>query len=294
MTAKELFEKYVKFILLAPCVLYLLAMAIFPLAYDLYLSTQHIELTAGPGSTFIGLGNFIAISQDARFWATLRNTVVFVVCAVGLELIVGFSLALILNRDMRGQRLFRVLFLLPMMSTPVAVGYMFRMIFNEQWGPMTHFLTLVGIPIGTVRFLDGPTIALFTIVLIDTWEWTPFMFLALLAGLQGLPADPYESAVVDGASKWQVFRYVTVPMLSPIIVAASLIRSIDAFKVFDIIYVTTAGGPGTASETVTMYAQTIGMRYLSLGYAAAIAFTLLMAVVLVATIFISRMRRERR
>lgn len=285
-------QKYVKFILLAPCLLYLLAMAIFPLVYDLFLSTQHIELTAGPQSTFIGLGNFINLSQDARFWDTLRNTVVFVVLAVGLELIVGFSLALILNRDMRGQRFFRVLFLLPMMSTPVAVGYMFRMILNSQWGPMNHFLSLVGIP--AVGWMDNPAISLFSVVLIDAWEWTPFMFLALLAGLQALPVEPYESAVTDGASKLQLFRYVTLPLLSPVIVAASLLRSIDAFKIFDIIYVTTGGGPGTTSETVTMYAQTIGMRYLSLGYASAIAFTLLMAVVLVATIFINRMRRQRR
>jgi multiple sugar transport system permease protein len=284
--------KNVKFILLAPCLLYLLSFAIFPLVYDAYLSTQDIELTAGTGSTFIGLGNFIALSQDQRFWDTLRNTLVFVVCAVGLELIVGLGLALILNRDMRGQKSFRVLFLLPMMSTPVAVGYMFRMIFNEQWGPMLHFLRLFGLPM--VRWLDDPGITIFTMVLIDSWEWTPFMFLALLAGLQGLPMDPYESAWMDGASRWQVFRYVTLPMLSPIIVAASLIRSIDAFKVFDIIYVTTAGGPGTSSETVTMYAQTIGMRYLSIGYAAAISFVLLIAVVLVATIFIRWMRRERR
>jgi multiple sugar transport system permease protein len=207
-------------------------------------------------------------------------------------LILGFSLALILNRDMRGQRFFRVLFLLPMMSTPVAVGYMFRMILNSQWGPMNHFLSLLGIP--AVGWMDNPAISLFSVVLIDAWEWTPFMFLALLAGLQALPVEPYESAVTDGASKLQLFRYVTLPLLSPVIVAASLLRSIDAFKIFDIIYVTTGGGPGTTSETVTMYAQTIGMRYLSLGYASAIAFTLLMAVVLVATIFINRMRRQRR
>lgn len=285
-------QRYVKFILLAPCILYLLSMAIFPLIYDVYLSTQWIELTAGPETRFVGLGNFIKISQDGRFWDTLRNTVVFVLSAVGLEFIIGFGLALILNREMRGQRFFRVLFLMPMMSTPVAVGYMFRMILNSEWGPMNHFLSLVGIP--RVDWLGNPAISLLSIVLIDAWEWTPFMFLSLLAGLQALPADPYEASIIDGASRWQVFRYVTLPLLSPVIVAASLLRSIDAFKIFDVIYVTTAGGPGTSSETVTMYAQTIGMRYLSLGYASAIAFTLLIAVVLVLTIFINRMRKQRR
>jgi len=131
-------------------------------------------------------------------------------------------------------------------------------------------------------------------VLIDVWEWTPFMFLSLLAGLQALPVDPYEASIIDGASRWQVFKYVTLPLLSPVIVAASLLRSIDAFKIFDVIYVTTAGGPGTSSETVTMYAQTIGMRYLSLGYASAVAFTLLVAVLLVSMIFINRMRKQQR
>jgi len=141
--------------------------------------------------------------------------------------------------------------------------------------------------------LDDPAISLFSIVLIDAWEWTPFMFLALLAGLQALPVDPYEAAIIDGASKTQVFRHVTLPLLSPVIVVACLIRSIDAFKIFDVIYVTTAGGPGTSSETVTMYAQTIGMRYLSLGYASTLAFTLLISVVVVALIFINKMRKQR-
>lgn len=285
-------EKYIKFIFLVPCIVYLLALGIFPLIYNVYLSAHWIELTAGPEAVrFAGFENYVKLSQDWRFWDTLRNTFLFVVSAVGLELLIGFGLALILNREMRGGKFFRVLFLMPMMSTPVAVGYMFRMILNPQWGAMNHFLSLAGIP--PVRWLDDPAISLFSIVLIDAWEWTPFMFLALLAGLQALPVDPYEAAIIDGASKTQVFRHVTLPLLSPVIVVACLIRSIDAFKIFDVIYVTTAGGPGTSSETVTMYAQTIGMRYLSLGYASTLAFTLLISVVVVALIFINKMRKQR-
>jgi len=279
-------------VLLAPCIIYFLALGIFPLIYNVYLSLQWIEQTAGPGAQrFVGLENYFKLFRDVRFWATLKNTFVFVISTVGLEFVLGLGLALILNREMKGGKIFRVLLVIPSMLTPVAVGYTFRMILNPTWGPMNHFLSFVGIP--PVHWLDSPALSLFSIILIDIWEWTPFMFLFLLAGLQGLPKDSYEAAIIDGASAWQVFRYITLPLLYPVIIVACLLRAIDAFKIFDTIYVTTAGGPGISSESVTMYAQAVAMRYMSLGYGSTIATMLFIMVVTVGVIFINRVRKQR-
>src|SRR5581483_8031889 len=197
---------------------------------------------------------------------------------------------LLLNQEIRFRRFFRVAFLIPMMLTPAAVGYIGRMLFNESQGPINDILKRIGLP--AVPWLSNQSLALPSLILLDAWEWVPFMIIVLLAGLQSLPPEVFESAQVDGASSWAIFRHVTFPMLAPVSITVVLIRALEAFKLFDIVMVMTGGGPGTATETVTMYAYTVGMKNGNLGYASAIAYSLLVMVIIFSTIFLNTLRKR--
>jgi multiple sugar transport system permease protein len=238
--------------------------------------------------------------------------VIFVLGSVGLQFLLGLGIASLLNQEIRFRRFFRVAFLVPMMMTPAAVGYIGRMLFNESQGPINDvikqtflFFTSVipsavagifnlappaPLPVPVIPWLSNSSMALPSLILLDSWEWTPFMIIVLLAGLQSLPLEVFESARVDGASEWNIFRHITFPMLAPVSITVILIRALEAFKLFDIVMVMTGGGPGTATETVTMYAYTVGMKNGNLGYASAIAYSLLIMVIIFSTIFLNSLR----
>jgi multiple sugar transport system permease protein len=274
---------------LMPTVFLILALSIFPLLFSLVLAFMSWDLSRLEGGVrFIGLKNFATLVSDMRFWNTARVTVSFVVGSVGLQYILGMGLAMLLNQEIYFRRFFRVAFLVPMMLTPAAVGYVGRMLFNESQGPINDIIQHLGGPM--VPWLSNPRMALPTLILLDTWEWVPFMTIVLLAGLQSLPPEAFESARVDGANEWQIFRRITLPMMAPVSVTIILIRALEAFKLFDIVMVMTGGGPGTATETVTMYAYIVGMKNGNLGYASAIAYSLLIMVIIFSTIFLNTLR----
>jgi len=175
-----------------------------------------------------------------------------------------------------------------MVLTPAVVGYVGRMLFNESMGPINDIIHHLGGPV--IPWVSNSKMALPSLILLDTWEWVPFMTIVLLAGLQSLPPEVFECARVDGANEWDIFRHITLPMLAPVSITVILIRALEAFKLFDIVMVMTGGGPGTATETVTMYAYTVGMKNGNLGYASAIAYSLLIMVVLFSTIFLNSLR----
>lgn len=280
-----------KHIFLLPAVILILLFSLFPLFFSLVLAFLSWDLSRLTGGVrFIGLENFITLVNDARFWNTARVTLTFVVGAVSLEYLVGLGVALLLNQDIRFRRFFRVVFLMPMMLTPAAVAYAGRMLFNEGQGPVNHIIKLLGGP--QVPWFSHPSLALPSLILVDTWEWTPFMMIVLLAGLQSLPPEVYEAARVDGANDWQIFRHITFPMLAPVSVTVILIRALEAFKLFDIVTVMTGGGPGTATEPVTLYAYLVGMKNGNLGYASAIAYSLLIMVVISSTLFLKLVRQR--
>jgi len=280
-----------KHIFLLPAVILILIFSLFPLFFSLVLAFLSWDLSRLTGGVrFIGLENFITLVNDARFWNTARVTLTFVVGAVSLEYLVGLGVALLLNQDIRFRRFFRVVFLMPMMLTPAAVAYAGRMLFNEGQGPVNHIIKLLGGP--QVPWFSNPSLALPSLILVDTWEWTPFMMIVLLAGLQSLPPEVYEAARVDGANDWQIFRHITFPMLAPVSVTVILIRALEAFKLFDIVTVMTGGGPGTATEPVTLYAYLVGMKNGNLGYASAIAYSLLIMVVISSTLFLKLVRQR--
>jgi multiple sugar transport system permease protein len=198
--------------------------------------------------------------------------------------------ALLLNQKIHFRRFFRVAFLMPMMLTPAAVGYVGRMLFNEGMGPVNDIIKHVGGPF--IPWLTNPTLALPSLIFVDTWEWTPFMMIILLAGLQSLPPEVFEAAKVDGASDWQSFWHITFPLLLPTSITVILIRALEAFKLFDIVAVMTGGGPGTATESVTWYAYLVAMKYGNLGYASAIAYSLLIMVVIFSMLFLNTVRQR--
>lgn len=266
-------DRYAKYYMVVPAVLYLLLIGIFPLIFSFGLSFLNWDVAAQRPMSFAGLANYAELLRDERFVRTFLNTIVFVIGAITLEVIFGLGLALLLNRDLRGQGIFRVLLLLPMMATPVAVGYTWRMLYHVTNGPINHILRLLHLPMGA--WLSSGKTALPSIILTDVWQWTPFVFIILLAGLQSLPREPFEAAAVDGASRIQSFFYLTLPMIRPILVIVILLRMVEAIKIFDIIFVMTAGGPGISTESSTMYAKLVSLTQFRLGYGAAIAYVLM-------------------
>ena len=281
-------DRYAKYHFILPTIIYLLLIGIFPLVFSFGLSFANWNVQAQQPLTFAGLDNYRELIGDSRFWRTLLNTIIFVLVTIIFQVIFGFGLAILMNRRIRGQGLIRVLFLLPMMATPVAVGYTWRMLYHVTNGPINHFLVSLGLSPGT--WLSAGKTALLSVIIVDVWQWTPFVFIILLAGLQSLPKEQFEAAEVDGASRFQSFRYLTVPMIAPLLVIVVLLRMVEAVKIFDIIFVMTAGGPGISTETSTMYAKLVSLTQFRLGYGAAIAYVLLF-ISLIIFMFLTRFLR---
>jgi multiple sugar transport system permease protein len=301
-------ERVIKRVFLSPAVAVLLVLSIFPLLWSLSISftdyqrggTAAVSSANGDEAGFLGLGfnlttrNYVRMARDERLHTTARNTVTYVIAGVIVQYIVGFGLALVLNQNFFGRNVVRVIFLMPMMMTPVAAAYTGRMMFDSGLSPLAQLQrelsSLLGTQISIPWLTDGfwATVA---IILIDSWQWIPFMTLLLLAGMQSIPEDIYEAARVDGANAWQLLQRITFPILLPISVTVILIRGLEIFKIIDVIVVTTGGGPGSATESLTMYIFKTALTFGNFGYAAAISYALLVLVIVFATIFLTLARR---
>jgi multiple sugar transport system permease protein len=259
-----------------PAVLLVLALMLYPLGYTIALSTRSYDLGFRSYS-FVGLGHYAAALTNQRFLDAAIRTGVFTVLSVIGSIVLGLVMALILNREFRGARWARTAFLLPMVATPVATSLVWMMMFNPSLGVLNYLLGLVGIP--PSLWVADPFLVIPSIVLVDVWHFAPFAMLILLAGLRSLPSEPFESAMIDGASRWQSFWLITLPLLRPILLVVVIFRTIDSLKVFDIIWVITAGGPGFSSETLYVYAYNQAFKYLDLGYGSAVVvvFTCIVA-----------------
>jgi multiple sugar transport system permease protein len=268
-----------------PCIVILLAVSIFPLLYSLWLSFNSWELAMGLPKRFIGLGNYIRLFQDPRFWMSMKNMGKVLLFGVGSQFLIGFSLALLLNREFRSRTLVATLFLLPTMIAPVVIGCTWRQIYHYSYGPLNYFLQVTRLS-GGINWLADIRLALPSIIISDTWEWTPFIMVVLLAGLQSIPVDLQEVAAIDGASRWQIFWHITLPFLKPIIIVVILIRAMDAFKLFDLVVLLTRGGPGGSSETVAYYNYLSAFKHFSMGYAAAMSYIQLVVIIIIANFFL--------
>lgn len=274
----------------APSMLFLLLMATVPLLSLLVMGTFRIDMTNPMRNRWLGLGNYLEMCQDARFWHALWVTAVYTVCTVLLQVALGLALAMALFRGFKGQSLMRVSVLLPMILAPVVVGLAWRtMILTPEYGILDYIAILLGL--GSKPWLVDPTWALASVIVIHTWQWTPFAFLVFLASLHALPPEPLEAALMDTRTAWQRFRYVILPMIRPAIVIVVIFRTMIALRAFAAIFSATGGGPGTATEILNLYAYRVSFNSLNLGYGAALGTMLLIITVTVSSIFF-RMRRS--
>ncbi len=277
-----------------PAVVTLLAITIFPLLYVIRLTVLSWELTSGFPPQFVGLQNFIRVIMDARFWNAMKNTGLLVVVGVGLQTAIGTGLALELNQLGRIRTFLVSLLLIPVMIAPVIAGFQFRMIYHDQFGPLNYLIEVL--TRGHFRgyaWLANPHIALWAVMGTDLWQWTPFMIVIVLAGLQSIPQELTEAAEVDGATGGEAFWRIMLPLLLPVITIGVLIRLMDTFKLFDIVYQLTAGGPGDVTETIAYYTYLQGFKFFSLGYTAAMAFIQLVFITIVAQRFLGYQKRVR-
>ena len=273
-------------LMLMPATILLVGLTLFPFIVSFILSFTDYSLLR-PGQTkFIFLDNYIELMKTDEFWIALRVTVVFTVLAVFIQVVLGVVIATLLHNENTNISFLRTMYLLPLAITPIAATFTFRLMFNPSLGVLNYFMKLLGFE--PQAWLASPSTALFSLILVDTWQWTPFILLICLGGLASLPNEPFEAAKVDGASSWQIFIKITVPMLYPFIGLALLFRSIDAFKTFDIIYVLTSGGPGILTRTLNLYAFKHGIEFLSMGYAGSIAIVMLIITIVVAQIFLRK------
>jgi ABC-type sugar transport system permease subunit len=276
------------YLLLAPSVLITFAVLVYPLWDGLKASTKFYRY--GKPLRDIGLDNYLRLWSDSQFLNSLRVTVGFVSLAVAIETVLGLALALFCQREFRGIRLLRTVLIVPMVITPVVVAIVFRLIYASDAGMLTALSELAGG--GPVQILGLPTRAFIGVVVLDVWEWTPLMFLILLAGLQSLPSEPFEAARVDGAGPWRVFRDHTLPMLGPVLAIAIVLRTIDAFGTFDQIFVLTRGGPGEATRLLSVFGYDTAFKFQQTGYAAALFVTMGLMILALALAAVRLLRRE--
>jgi multiple sugar transport system permease protein len=268
----------------APGFFVLALVVAFPLVYSLNLSFRQYSLVI-PRRTgqWAGLDNYRKMLHDADFGATLVTTLIFVVAAVTLETVLGTCLGILLDQLSRMQRAVTSVLLLPMIVTPLVVGLMFNFAFNAQFGYVTWVLEMLGL--GTEQGLlnSGPT-ALAVLIAVDAWEWLPFIALMVMAGLRALPASPFEAASIDGASSWQTYRYVMLPMLKPVLVVAVLFRATEAVREFDKVFVLTGGGPGSSTTVNDLYQYRVSFINWDLSYGAALGMTTFVAVLAICSV----------
>ena len=275
-----------KFLFIGPAVVWILAFTIFPLLYALYTSLYSFRY--GQRLGFTGLENFARLFTDSNLLSSLRITLTFVVGTVTVQMVLGVALALLLSREIRGSNLIRGVATLPLFATPVAVGYLAITLYYERNGPLNSLIRALGGE--NIPWLSDPTWALVAVILVDIWQWTPFVFLITLAGLQSLPSEMYDAARVDGASAAQNFRFLTLPLLAPLLWLILLLRMVEAFRVFDIPTSLTLGGPGRATEVYSLYTYRTALRFFDHGYAAAQGILLLVIVMFIVTLIFTRVR----
>lgn len=277
-------ERYAPYWLLLPAVGIICAVLLYPLLHALYISFLDYKL-ARSAKPFIGLGNYIEAVTSYSFGFVLAQNLGFTIVCVIVEFTVAMGIALLLNRQFRGRAVYRVFFLLPMLTAPVLAGFNWRWIFNDRFGLMNQIFIALGLP--PQGWLVEPNLARLTIVIATVWQGIPFVMILLLAGLQSLPVAPFEAATVDGATAWQKFRNLTIPLMRPVITVALALRVIDLFRVFDVIYIMTLGGPGHATELLPFYIYRAAFSMSRFGLASALSWiTVFITILLLIPLFL--------
>ena len=270
----------------APAVVTLFLIVIIPIVFNLYLAFT--KWTIGLGQPrFIGLGNFIELLSDERVLNGVKVMIYFSGLSLSLEMVLGLLIAVYFNRQFKGSEVVQAIYILPFAATPVAVALIWRIMLNPEIGVLNYLLQSVGLP-GSL-WVSSPKTVIPALVMVDVWKWTPMITLIVLAGLKSLPHEPYEAAQIDGASALQIFWYITLPLIRPVLIAAMMLRSLDNLKEFDMLYTITQGGPGIASETLYLYSYNVGFSFFKAGYGSALMVVVFL-IVLVFNVVMNRLR----
>lgn len=272
-------------ILLAPTMVIMTVVGIFPLLHSLYISTTGYRPTdPDKFQGFVGLANYVSALQDPQFLYSVFLSLVFTALSVSASLVLAILLALLFNLRLPGFTVLRTIIIIPMLITPIAVGITWRIMMMPDLGVLNYLVGLVGLP--PMSWASAKGSALASVLLVDIWEWTPFVFLIIFAGLSALPKSPFEAASIDGASPVQTFFSITLPMLKPVIVIASLLRIVDAMRTYDTVYIITRGGPDFATDLPSIFLQRVNFRFFNLGYGAATSWLILVAILIVVLLFV--------
>jgi multiple sugar transport system permease protein len=283
-------QQWGKRLYILPAVITLFAITIVPFLFSLVISFFNLDLRYANSLSFAGLANFINAVIDNRFQIAATNTLKIIIPAIILEILLGLLLAVTINRNFPGKQIATTILIIPTMISPVVVAFIWRTLFLPNYGGVNDILARLGIPF-VPTWLGDPVQAVIAIIIVDVWQWTPFVMMILLSGLQVLPQEPYESALIDGSNSIQSFWYITLPQIRYYLIIAIVFRLIYGFILFDPIFVLTGGGPGGATETVAFYIYTVAFRFTRIGYGAALSYILLIVVVITTT-FLVRATRE--
>ena len=276
--------------LVAPAFVLLFALTLIPILFSVIISFCNFKLTQINNISFCGLDNFIRALGDAQFRSAIGITVIQVVATVAGQMILGMAAALLLSREGRYIRILRSLYIIPMMITPIVTGLMFRMMFNADMGVFNYLLGLLNID--PVNWLGDGTNALITVIVTDIWLSTPFVTMILMAGVQSISADYYDAAAIDGVNTIQQFFYVTLPLIKPMILLALLFRIMDAIRRYHSIMAMSAGGPGTATQTLNIYSYYQGFSYYNIGYSSALSLIMLVVIFVISMVLLKRIRAD--
>ncbi len=283
-------ERHLRWLLPAPAIIVLLGLTVFPTIFMFTVSFQKFNIADTSANEFVGLANFARLLTDEKFHNALFNTLLFTGVAVTVEFALGLGFALLIDRYVRKLNFIKTVLMVPMMLPPIAVAITWKLLYQPNFGVLNDILLRLGLD--PVLWTASVDTAMLSIIFVDIWEWTPFVFLMCLAGLAGLPDEPYEAAELDGANAWQKFRDLTWPFLRPVVTITILLRMMDAFRLFDQVYIMTRGGPASVTETLSHYIYKIAFRFFDVGYAAAVSLFVLFLTVVFSMWFIRRMQFE--
>jgi multiple sugar transport system permease protein len=291
--ADYLRKNYVGLVLLLPAVVLVAVVYIYPIIESLHLSLYDFNpLKPYRGKEFVGIQNYADIFQDGSYWQSLWVTFKFLAITISVQMVLGIAIAVMLNSDyvrsVYGTTFVRSIIIMPLMASPIVVGLIWGYLFDTDLGFINQFLIAIGLPF--VNWLNDPTLALISVSIASIWQWTPLVVLLVLAGLESLPADPFDAARVDGASERQLFWGLTLPMLKPVILVTLLTNTIDAYRVFGLILVMTGGGPGTSTNVVSMEVYQTGFKFWRMGDASAQSFLTFLVILVVALVYMRLLR----
>ena len=283
------FERHLHTLMILPAAIALALIIAFPLVYSLWMAVHEYSMGATTPPLFVGAANYLNLLRNVRFQETVPRTFYFTLLGVAGPVLIGTAAALAFSRRFPGRGILRTIFTLPMMATPVSIALIWQMMFHPQLGVLNYLLSLVGI--GPQKWVFASQSVIPTLALVETWQWTPFVMLIVLGGLASLPEEPFEAARIDGASFLQSLCYITLPLLWPYIMVAIILRAIDALKSFDIIYVITQGGPGTASETINIFLYLQAFAFYNVGFASAVVVVFFLLILAMSVVLLLVRRR---